>query len=67
MIDGEMRNRMAIKANPVRTYFCAGCRKRFTRDHVVPPRVATKPPGLPWRCRPCHANVLSCQLRKIFK
>ena len=46
-----------------RTYRCGHCGGSFSRDDVVPPRGAVRPPGMPWRCRPCHARILMGELR----
>ena len=49
---------LGTRALPKRTYTCAGCRGRFLRSGVLPPVGAGRPPGWPWRCRPCHAEHL---------
>ena len=48
-----------------RTYRCGHCGTVFTsRDMVLPPRGAIRPPGEPWRCRPCHRIILIGGLRE---
>ena len=37
---------------------CGGCGGRFPRKDVLPPVGAHRPPGWPWRCRPCHREHL---------
>ena len=48
-----------------RHYRCFYCFKEFTRADVLPPIGAVRPPGVPWRCRKCHAEQLRLKWRKL--
>ena len=42
-----------------RRYRCGYCGEDgLKRSDVLPPIGAARPPGEPWRCRPCHSGVL---------
>lgn len=48
-----------------RQHMCEFCTQKFDRKDVLPPLGARKPPGMGWRCRPCHGKDLQQQLKAV--
>lgn len=49
-----------------RSYMCGFCYKKFDRNDILPPIGATRPPGEPWRCKPCHREHILAGFHKVL-
>ena len=52
---------------PPRRYKCGHCgRGELNRSEILPPVGVMKPPGIRWRCRPCHLEILQRDLDEVM-